>query len=445
MECQEFIVLYTHQKMKKSKVWQDGVLKTTQLGSKAILYDDKGTCLESLFLKCLEVKPGDDLETDRYLITVEEAKAAGSRAVEPDGPREALESGPRTLVSSSRSLGCQPSGLKRKATGFQRPYKMPKKVAVTENSGPAASLGDGNSGLPGPRFLPTFSNTLPLFSTVGHKDVTTTSADNESPVTFRNTERSDMSLSSLSSSFTINTDTLGKEDKLCFPVSSETKYSDSLLASEPMRRNGLDSFCPGVSQTIRSKAQILALLKSSSTTRKDLPDESTGHVPKIQPHGCLKITSKPKEDCAETQSTGNLHCEQQSENPTRSTSRWARYLPSQRSSPCSARDENDTQDKPEAQEDVNIFNLSELLVQQKSELFETCIEKGELYSEDKPIDDCQSWSPEESLAPSFCKNSSVWVSCSSKESVDLLSESDTQYSSKVPFNQNEKPGDHLPQ
>ncbi|XP_063138040.1 5'-3' DNA helicase ZGRF1 isoform X12 [Rattus norvegicus] len=323
MECQEFIVLYTHQKMKKSKVWQDGVLKTTQLGSKAILYDDKGTCLESLFLKCLEVKPGDDLETDRYLITVEEAKAAGSRAVEPDGPREALESGPRTLVSSSRSLGCQPSGLKRKATGFQRPYKMPKKVAVTENSGPAASLGDGNSGLPGPRFLPTFSNTLPLFSTVGHKDVTTTSADNESPVTFRNTERSDMSLSSLSSSFTINTDTLGKEDKLCFPVSSETKYSDSLLASEPMRRNGLDSFCPGVSQTIRSKAQILALLKSSSTTRKDLPDESTGHVPKIQPHGCLKITSKPKEDCAETQSTGNLHCEQQSENPTRSTSRWA--------------------------------------------------------------------------------------------------------------------------
>lgn len=102
MECQEFIVLYTHQKMKKSKVWQDGVLKITHLGNKAILYDDKGACLESLFLKCLEVKPGDDLESERYLITVEEAKAVGSRAVEPDGSREALESGPRTLVSSSR-------------------------------------------------------------------------------------------------------------------------------------------------------------------------------------------------------------------------------------------------------------------------------------------------------------------------------------------------------
>lgn len=56
------------------------------------------------------------MESERYLITVEEAKAVGSRAVEPDGSREALESGPRTLVSSSRSLGCQPSGLKRKAT-----------------------------------------------------------------------------------------------------------------------------------------------------------------------------------------------------------------------------------------------------------------------------------------------------------------------------------------
>ena len=27
-------VLYTHQKMKKSKVWQDGILKITHLGNK---------------------------------------------------------------------------------------------------------------------------------------------------------------------------------------------------------------------------------------------------------------------------------------------------------------------------------------------------------------------------------------------------------------------------
>ncbi|XP_052035242.1 protein ZGRF1 isoform X2 [Apodemus sylvaticus] len=417
MECQEFIVLYTHQKMKKSKVWQDGVLKITHLGNK--------------------VKPGDDLESERYLITVEEAKAAGSRAVEPKGSGEALESGPRSLAPSNRSLGCQPSGLKRKATGFQIPYKMPKKVTVSENSELAASLGDVSPGLPGPRLLPS-SSTLPLFSTVGQKDITPMSADNESAITFRNTERSDTPLSFLSSYFKTNTDARGKEDELCFPVSSETKHSDSSLASEPLRRNGFDSSCPGVSQNVRSKAQILALLKSSSANRKDLHGEITGHVPKTEPKGCVKVTSKPKEDYGETQSIGNFRSEQQSENPTRTTSRWARYLPSQRSPPCTARDENDTEDKPEGQEDVNIFNLSELLVQKKSELFETCTEKGELYSEDKPVDNnCQYWNREENLAPSFCKNSSVLVSCSSKENVNLLSESDIQYSSNVPFNQNE--------
>lgn len=62
------------------------------------------------------MKPGDDLESERFLITVEEAKAAGSRSIKLGGPREVLESGPRTFISSSRSLGCQPSGLKRKAT-----------------------------------------------------------------------------------------------------------------------------------------------------------------------------------------------------------------------------------------------------------------------------------------------------------------------------------------
>ncbi|GAB1288100.1 Protein ZGRF1 [Apodemus speciosus] len=433
------MVLYTHQKMKKSKAWQDGVLKITHLGNKAILYDDKGACLESLFLKCLEVKPGDDLESERYLITVEEAKAAGNRAGGPAGSREALESGPRTPASSSRSLGCQPSGLKRKATGFQIPYKIPKKVTVSENSEPAASLGDANPGLPGPRRLPPFSSTLPLFSTVGQKDRTPMSADNESPITFRNTERSDPPLSFLSSYFKTNTDTRSKEDELCFPVGSETKHSDSSLASEPLRRNGFDSYCPGGSQNVRSKAQILALLKSSSANRKDLHGEITGHFPKTEPQGCLKITSKPKEDYAETQSIGNLRSEQQSENPTRTTSRWARYLPSQRWPPCTAGDEDDAEDKPEGQEGVNIFSLSELLIQKKSELFETCTEKGELYSEDKPIDNnCQYWNQEENLAPSFSKNSSVLVSCSSKENVNLLSESDIQYSSSVPFNQNEK-------
>lgn len=150
MESQEFIVLYTHQKMKKSKVWQDGILKITHLGNKAVLYDDKGECLESIFLKCLEVKPGDDLEGDRYLITVEEVKVAGSIAIKPDVIKETSELNPRKFISSGRSLGCQPAGLKRKFTGFQGPRQVPRKMVITENDESAASP---EAKKPGPIFF----------------------------------------------------------------------------------------------------------------------------------------------------------------------------------------------------------------------------------------------------------------------------------------------------
>ncbi|XP_038167500.1 protein ZGRF1 [Arvicola amphibius] len=419
MESQEFIVLYTHQKMKKSKVWQDGVLKTTHLGNKAVLYDDKGACLESLFLKSLEVKPGDDLESERYLITVEEAKAAGSRGAKLDGPREALESGPGTFTSSSRSLGCQPSGLKRKATGFQRPYKMPKKVTVTENGESAASFDDLK---PGPTLPLPLSSTLPLFSTVGEKDINYTLAVNEN--TFRNRERSDRPFSLVSSSFSINSDILRREDKFCSPVTSTTQHSDGLLCSEPTRSNSLESHCPGVSQNLRSKAQILALLKSKSANMsKNVTCEIIAPFPKIQPQGCSKTMSKLEEEYAER----------------RATSRWTVYLPSQRSPPSSPR-ENGTEDKPEAQGDVNIFNLSELLVEKKAELFEACAEKGELCNEDKPVDNnCQNWNHEENFgAPLFCENNNLLVNCSSKENVDLLLEPDIQNNNKVTSHQNDK-------
>ncbi|XP_051041490.1 protein ZGRF1 [Phodopus roborovskii] len=433
MESQEFIVLYTHQKMKKSKVWQDGVLKVTHLGNKAILYDDKGACLESLFLKSLEVKPGDDLESERYLITVEEAKAAGSSAIKRDGSGEALDSGPRTLIHTSRRLpGCQPSGLKRKATGFQTPYKVPKQVTVTENGESAASSVDLKAGL---SFPPPFSSTLPLFSTVGQKDINPTLADSENAVTFRSRERSDRPFSLVSSFFRVSAGTQSKEDKFSSPVTSETQHSDSLLASEPTRRNNLESHCPGVSQNIRSKAQILALLKSKSTNvSKDLTCEITGCSPKIQAQGCSKINSKPEE---ERRSSARLCSQLRAENPTRATSRWTVYLPSQRSPPCSPRDENDTEDKPEAKEDID---LAELSAEKKTKLFKTCDEKGEFYSEDNSVDsNCQSWNYEENLgAPSFCENSNLLVGGSSKENVHLLLEPDIEDNSKVLSNQNGK-------
>ena len=60
------------------------------------------------------MKPGDDLESDRYLITVEEVKVTGSTAVKQDVVKEAPALNSKRFISSGRSLGCQPAGLKRK-------------------------------------------------------------------------------------------------------------------------------------------------------------------------------------------------------------------------------------------------------------------------------------------------------------------------------------------
>ncbi|XP_060273521.1 protein ZGRF1 isoform X20 [Ovis aries] len=447
MESQEFIVLYTHQKMKKSKVWQDGILKITHLGNKAILYDDKGGCLESLFLKCPEVKPGDDLESDRYLITVEEVKVAGSTAVKQDVIKEAPALNSKRFMSSGRSLGCQPAGLKRKFTGFQGPRQVPKKTVITENSEPAASL---ESEKPGPVFLSPLYSTPPLFSTIGKKDTSSMPTDSENIVTYKNRERNGIPFSSVIStpSFKIDPEVLCEGNYVCSPVSSVNKHSDSLLTDdESMKRDRLASHALGVSQNIRSKAQILALLKSTSTsTSKELNSEIIGHFPQIQPQGSLEIPAEPnclieQEQYAEVKNTESLHNQHQSENAMRNKSRWAMYLSSQSSPAHSSTVEGkDTEEKPKTQE--GNLNLKDLSMQKRIQFFETCAEKGKRYNEDKPIDDNdQSWDQEGKLEiPSLYENSSLPINCSIVVNDGLLLDSDIQKNNKRSVDQNDQIG-----
>ncbi|XP_070465467.1 5'-3' DNA helicase ZGRF1 isoform X2 [Equus przewalskii] len=425
MESQEFTVLYTHQKMKKSKVWQDGILKITHLGNK--------------------VKPGDDLESDRYLITVEEVKVAGSIAVKQDVTKEAPELNSRRFISSGRSLGCQPAGLKRKFTGFQGPRQVPKKMVITENGESAASL---EAKKPGPAFLSPVYSSPSLFSTVGKREINNMPADSENTVTYKNRERNGIPFSSVVSipSFKINPEMLCEENYFCSPMSSVNKQSDSLLTNEAMKRDSLASHCLGVSQNIRSTTQILALLKSKSTSIcKELNSEIKEHFPQIQPQGTINIPNKPKclverEECAEVKGTERLHHQHQSENTMRSKSRWAMYVSSQSSAAhSSAEDGNGRERKPKSQgENINL-NLRELLVQKRIQFFETCAEKGKKYNEDKPVDNNdQSWDQEVTLeTPSFCESNSLPVSCSNVESDDL-SGSDIQENDKIPVHQNDQ-------
>ncbi|KAF4019699.1 hypothetical protein G4228_011537 [Cervus hanglu yarkandensis] len=419
-------VLYTHQKMKKSKVWQDGILKISHLGNK--------------------VKPGDDLESDRYLITVEEVKVAGSTAVKQDVIKEAPVLNSKRCMSSGRSLGCQLAGLKRKFTGFQGPRQVPKKTVITENSEPAASL---ESEKPGPVFLSPLYNTPPLFSTVGKKDTSNMPTDSENIVTYKNRERNGIPFSSVIStpSFKINPEVLCEENYVCSPISSVNKHSDSLLTDESMKRDSLVSHGLGVSQNIRSKAQILALLKSTSTsTSKELNSEIIGHFPQIQPQGSLAIPTEPnclieQEEYAEVTSTESLHNQHQSENAMRNKSRWAMYLSSQ-SSPVdsSTVDGKNAEEKPKTQE--GNLNLKDLSMQKRIQFFETCAEKGKRYNEDKLIDDNdQSWDQEGKLEiSSFYENSSLPINCSIVVNDGLLLDSDIQKSNKRSVDQNDQIG-----
>ncbi|XP_044080161.1 protein ZGRF1 [Neovison vison] len=446
MENQEFIVLYTHQKMKKSKVWQDGILKITHLGNKAILYDDKGGCLDSIFLKCLEVKPGDDLESDRYLITVEEVKVAGNIAVKQDVIKEASELNPRRLISSGRSLGCQPAGLKRKFTGFRGPRQVPKKMIITENGESTESI---EAKKPGPIFLSPFYSTPPLFSIAGKKDINNMPSGPENSVTYKDRETNGLHFSSVVStpSFKNNPEMKCEENYFCSPVYSVNKYLDSALTSENLKKDGLTSHCLGVSQNIRSKAQILALLKSKSTgTFEELNSGTTEYLPQIQLQGSVNIPIKPKciveqEECAETKSTDNSHHQHQSENTMRNKSRWAMYLSSQ-SSPVhsSSEDGNNIERKPKAQGDNTNLDLKDLLVQERIQVSETCAEKGKKYNEVKPVDDSDQLLDQEVKLeiPSFCKSNSLPVTCSSVECDGLLSEYDIKKINKIPVSQNDQ-------
>nr|XP_023404367.1 protein ZGRF1 isoform X2 [Loxodonta africana] len=440
MESQEFIVLYTHQKTKKSKVWQDGILKITHLGNKAILYNDKGDCLDSIFLKHLEVKPGDDLESDRFLITVEEVKVAGSIAPKQNVVKEAAELNSRRFLSSGQSLGCQPSGLKRKFPGFQLPRPVPKKMVTTENGQPAISLEAQKSG---PTFLSPFYSTSPLFSTAGKKDTKNISTDPENIVVYKNRERSGMPSSSVVStpSFKVNPEVLCAENYFCSPINSVSKHSDSTLANKPTKRDSLASHCLGISQNVRSRAQILALLKSKSTsTYKELNSEITEHFTQIHPQESLKIPTKPKclveqEKCAEVKSTERLHYQHQSENIVRNKSRWTVYLSSQ-SSPIhsSYMNGSDVERKPKAQGDEINTNMKDLLVQKKVQFFETYAEMGEKYNEDKQVaNDPSSWDQEINFEiPSSCESFSLPVTYSNAEYAEV------QGNDKISFNHNDQ-------
>ncbi|KAM9381941.1 5'-3' DNA helicase ZGRF1 [Phaethornis superciliosus] len=250
MAAQEFTVLYTHQKMKKSKTWQDGILRIRAGGNKAVLFDDKGQCLESIFIKS-QVNAGDDLEGERYLITVEAVKVNEKSFEDQPGKAETPavdRNGVKTSVLPPRHLSV---GLKRKFRGFQGPRQVGKKI-------PAVGGEENPTRLPVPQqcqgtFPSKFYVTSPLFLTICKKDPETNLSADFHEDRSRDGGGEPMSLSSLLSNQFLDGCEGTEKPNSCL---STAKPESPLIAGQatPSRQ--------AVSHSIRSTAQIIALLKS---------------------------------------------------------------------------------------------------------------------------------------------------------------------------------------
>ncbi|XP_052537969.1 protein ZGRF1 [Tympanuchus pallidicinctus] len=254
MASQEFTVLYTHQKMKKSKTWQDGILRIRPGENRAILLDDKGQYLESMFVKS-QVKSGDNLESERYLIMVEEAKMKEKSCGDQPRKPELVDVNRRGLkpaVLPPRHLSV---GLKRKFTGFQGPRQVEKKVSTAED-GERMAVSPISEQSQDP-FPSRFYITSPLFSTIYKKNAETSlSADLHEDGGTDNRDRVTPS-SMVSLPFLHACNEIEKKNSDQSMVKPE-----SPLISGHTKSSSWTTGHGAVSQNIRSTAQIIALLKS---------------------------------------------------------------------------------------------------------------------------------------------------------------------------------------
>ncbi|KAM7021542.1 5'-3' DNA helicase ZGRF1 [Passerculus sandwichensis] len=266
MASQEFTVLYTHQKMKKSKTWQDGILRVRTGRNQATLFDDKGQCLESIFIKS-QVTPGDDLESERYLITVEAAKVSEEQPKQAETPA-VDRNGVKPALLPPRHL---PVGLKRKFTGFRGPRQVEKKTPAVEDEGKAAVL-PSSKGCQG-SFPSQFYISSPLFSTVCRKDAGTNPSAGSQEEGCRDNGREQMSVSSL----------------LSAPFSdswegTERQNSHQLAGKQESPLLTGHTGAGAVSHHIRSTAQIIALLKSKPAQghHREQTSGATGCLSRVQ-------------------------------------------------------------------------------------------------------------------------------------------------------------------
>ncbi|XP_008110295.2 LOW QUALITY PROTEIN: 5'-3' DNA helicase ZGRF1 [Anolis carolinensis] len=332
MACQEFTVLYTHQKTKKSKVWHDGTLKATVGGNKAILCDERGQVLDSIFVK-FKVKPGDDLECDRYLITVESEKVSETGYSEQpkntEGPK--LRNNLKSFGSSTIHL---PVGLKRKYVDFKGPRQLEKKAAIEETVAAVSPTTNG----PRSSFPSEFYGSSPLFSVPCKKK-------KECHLIPSN---EDDFVKNYGDTACVTFSHFVEESKVVSNKNCNTDYVNAghlkpvLQVNDGVVKTDCSSCSEVVSQKIRSKAQILRLLNRVQKHPKDPGMETTVspkklplmkaefHPEELPPCEPFKEKTSPFLGCTSNanETTGHSHPVCSLENSVQTKSRRDAYLPS---------------------------------------------------------------------------------------------------------------------
>ncbi|XP_032079412.1 protein ZGRF1 [Thamnophis elegans] len=262
MAYQEFFVLYTHQKTKKSKVWQDGILKAVFGGNKANLYDDKGQLLDSIFIK-LQIKPGDDFESERYLITVE-SENVSKTDYNNSKNTEQLKLTSNSLKPLATSSLCHP---KRKYSGFQIPRQVEKKKLAEEPALPSTSNGPLSS------FPHQFYASSPLFSVP---------CQNREDTILLSNINGDASTKNIKDACFNFLDSTSLDDE--HEIVQNKKCSSNSLAVEYLKPNFqlenplVNSRYHAFSENIRSRAEIIALLSHDQHVSKSLENETTASL-----------------------------------------------------------------------------------------------------------------------------------------------------------------------
>ncbi|ETE70751.1 hypothetical protein L345_03439, partial [Ophiophagus hannah] len=241
-------VLYTHQKTKKSKVWQDGILKAAFGGNK--------------------IKPGDDFESERYLITVESENVSKTDYNQSKNTEKGKLTS-NSLKSLATSSLCHP---KRKYSDFQIPRQVEKKKLVEESALPSTSEGPLSS------FPHQFYPSSSLFSVpCQNREDAALLTDFKGDPSTKNIK--DVEFVKFLASTSLDDEHEIVQNKKCSSSSLPVEYlKPDFQLENALVSSGYHTF----SQNIRSRAKIIALLSHDQHVSKRLENETTASLKNLQ-------------------------------------------------------------------------------------------------------------------------------------------------------------------